>query len=75
MANGVTTEPLSKATFDKILKEVLRLSGYFGDTTVYAIRRDLGKELDSEPSTRILSVSTDQGMVQRNIQQSNGLSI
>ena len=67
MASGVTEEPLSKATFDKILKEVLRLSGYFGNTTVHTIRRDLGKELNSKPLNRVMSVFTDQETMQRSI--------
>ena len=75
MAAGITKEPLSKATFDKFLKEVLRLSGYFGNTIVYVIRRDLGKELDSKPSIRGWGTFADKGMVQRNIQRLNGLSI
>ena len=52
IVNGISNDPLSKRTFDKILKEVLRLSGYFGDTIIHAIRRDLGKELDSKPFSK-----------------------
>ncbi|KAL6713000.1 hypothetical protein ACLMJK_009396 [Lecanora helva] len=45
-AYGVTNAPLPKATFERILKSVLNLSGYFGTATVHAIRRALGKKLD-----------------------------
>ena len=45
---GVTDEPLPKATFETILKSVLKLSGYFGTPTIHAIRRALGKKLDGK---------------------------
>lgn len=47
-AYGVTNAPLPKATFERILKSVLNLSGYFGTATVHAIRRALGKKLDGK---------------------------
>jgi histone H3/H4 len=46
MLSGVTEEPLPKNTFDRIIKSVLNLSGYFGNATIHAIRRYLGKMLD-----------------------------
>ena len=46
--HGVTDAPLPKATFETILKSVLKLSGYFGTPTIHAIRRALGKKLDGE---------------------------
>ena len=50
MQHGVTEEPLPKRTFDRILKSVLNLSGYFGNATVYTIRRYLGKKINSKRS-------------------------
>lgn len=47
-ADGVTNEPLPQATFERILKSVLKLSGYFGTATIHAIRRSLGKKLDGK---------------------------
>ncbi|MCJ1359649.1 MAG: hypothetical protein MMC33_009651, partial [Icmadophila ericetorum] len=46
MQHGVSTEPLSKQTFDRIIKSVFKLSGYFGHATVHAIRRYLGKKVN-----------------------------
>lgn len=46
--NGVTEEPLSKYMFDSIVKSVLKLSGFFGDVTIHAIRRYLGKRIDGK---------------------------
>ena len=46
MQQGVSEEPLSKKTFDRIIKSVLILSGYFGNATVHAIRRYLGKKVN-----------------------------
>ena len=48
MADGVIDTLLPKATFESILKSVLKTSGYFGTTTVHAIRRSLGKKLDGK---------------------------
>jgi len=48
MNRGVTEDPLPQTTFETIFKDVIKLSGYFGDPTIHAIRRDLGKELDSK---------------------------
>ncbi|MCJ1444888.1 MAG: hypothetical protein MMC23_005391 [Stictis urceolatum] len=45
-AEGVSEQPLSKATFTKIIKDVCRLSGYYVDLTVHAIRRSLGQMVD-----------------------------
>ena len=48
MQRGITEEPLPKWTFDRTLKAVLNLSGYFGKATVHAIRRYLGKKVNSQ---------------------------
>ena len=48
MSRGVTDEPLPKATFDGIFKKVLEQSGYFGNATIHAIRRCLGKMVDGK---------------------------
>lgn len=48
MLHGVTEEPLPKRTFDRILKSVFSLSGYFGHATVHAIRRYLGKKVNGK---------------------------
>ena len=48
MTKGVTEEPLPKTTFDRVIKSVLNLSGYFSGVTVYAIRRYFGKKIDSK---------------------------
>ncbi|KAL9637832.1 MAG: hypothetical protein Q9164_001951 [Protoblastenia rupestris] len=45
-AHGVTNIPLPKLTFERILKSVLNLPGYFGTATIHAIRRALGKKVD-----------------------------
>ena len=47
-AHGVTNTPLPKLTFERILKSVLNLSGYFGTATIHAIRRALGKKVDGK---------------------------
>ncbi len=48
MHHGITDEPLPKRTFDRILKSVLNLSGYFGNATVHAVRRCLGKKVNGQ---------------------------
>ena len=48
MQQGITEEPLPKRTFNRILKSVLNLSGYFSNATVHAIRRYLGKKVNSK---------------------------
>ncbi|KAL9045573.1 MAG: hypothetical protein Q9214_001404 [Letrouitia sp. 1 TL-2023] len=48
MQQGVSEEPLSKKTFDRIIKSVLNSSGYFGNAIIYAIRRYLGKKVNSQ---------------------------
>lgn len=45
---GVSEEPLPKTKFDSVIKSVLNRSGYFGDATVHAIRRYLGKKVDGK---------------------------
>jgi hypothetical protein len=46
LENGVSKEPLPKRTFERIVRSVMRASGYFGSATVHAIRRYLGKQLN-----------------------------
>ena len=46
--HSVTYELLPKATFETILKSILKLSGYFGTPTIHAIHRVLGKKLDGK---------------------------
>ena len=48
MHQGVSEEPLPKKTFDRIIKSVLNVSGYFGSATVHAIRRYLGKKVNGK---------------------------
>ncbi|KAL8706139.1 MAG: hypothetical protein Q9201_000774 [Fulgogasparrea decipioides] len=48
MDKGVTEEPLPKSAFDRILKSVLNLSGYYRPVTVYAIRRYLAKKVNGK---------------------------
>lgn len=48
MQHGVSEKPLSKTVFSRIMRSVLRLSGFFGDPTVHAIRRYLGKKIDGK---------------------------
>ena len=48
MRGGVSTTPLSKKTFSRIIKSVLTLSGYFGTATIHAIRRYLGKKINGK---------------------------
>ena len=50
MQQGFSEEPISKKTFDRIIKSVLNLSGYFGSATVHAIRRYLGKKVNGKLS-------------------------
>ena len=45
---GVSKDPLPKATFNRNLKSVLELSGNFGTATVHAIRCDLGGKVESK---------------------------
>lgn len=46
MRDGVTNEPLLKGSFERIVKSVLNLSGFFEDATVHAIRRFVGKKIN-----------------------------
>ena len=48
MRDGVTDKPLLKRTFDRILKSVFNLLGFFGPATVYAIRRFIGKKVNGK---------------------------
>lgn len=50
MQQGVSEEPLSKKTFDHIVKSVFKLLGYFGQATVHAIRRYLSKKVNGKLS-------------------------
>ncbi|KAI9768035.1 MAG: hypothetical protein M1839_004298 [Geoglossum umbratile] len=46
LQKGVSEEPLPRATFERIVRSVMRMSGYFGYATVHAIRRYIGKKLN-----------------------------
>jgi hypothetical protein len=46
LEKGVFEKPLLKATFERIIRSVMQISGYFGSATVYAIRRYVGKKLN-----------------------------
>jgi len=48
MQQDITDKPLPTRTFNRILKSVLNLSGYFGNATVHAIRRYLGKRVNGK---------------------------
>ena len=50
MPQGVLEEPLSEKTFDRIIKSMLNLSGYFGSATVHAICRYLGMKVNGKLS-------------------------
>lgn len=56
MRDGVTNEPLLKRTFDRVLKSVLKLSGFFGPATVHAIRRFVGKKVNGNSVPGSLSM-------------------
>jgi hypothetical protein len=53
LERGVSKEPLPKATFERIIRSVMRLSGYFGSATVHAIRRYVGKKLNCKFEKRL----------------------
>lgn len=74
-AGGVTNTPLPKATFEKILKSVLNLSGYYGNTTVHAIRRSLGKKLDGKLTSTSIRISHGLHAVQKGMLRSKSPSI
>lgn len=61
MAKGVTKDPLSQSTFETIFKDIVKLSGYFGDATIHAIRRDLGKKLDGELTSSVSGAMSNYG--------------
>lgn len=48
MQHVVSEKPLPKPVFSHIMRSVLRLSGLFGDPTVHAMRRYLGKKNDDK---------------------------
>ena len=48
LEKGVSKEPLPKATFERIVRSVMRMSGYFGFATVHAIRCYVGKKLNGK---------------------------
>lgn len=45
---GVTDDPVPKTSFTTILKSTLTNAGYFFGPSIHAIRRQLGKEVDSK---------------------------
>ena len=58
MQQGVSDEPLSKKTFDRIIKSVLITSRYFDNATVHAIRRYLGKKVNGQLSQPYLNFNS-----------------
>jgi hypothetical protein len=56
---GVTDDPMPESAFTSILKSTLTNAGYFAGLTIHAIRRGLGKDVDSK------SPSLDQDCLQR----------
>ena len=76
MKDGMTTDPLSKSTFDRVLSSVFSLAGYLGSSTVHAIRRYLGKEVDGMFDQQDIRYRrTDRLLLQSTILPSNALSI
>lgn len=57
---GVSTEPLSRSTFQCIVKSVLKASGFFGAATVHSTRRYLGKKLNDKLKYYAVFASTDE---------------
>ncbi len=57
---GVSTEPLSRSTFQNIVKSVLKSSGFFGAATVHSIRRYLGKKINGKLNCRAVFAPTDE---------------
>jgi Protein of unknown function (DUF3435) len=53
--SGVVDEPMPKSLFTGIFKIILTNAGYFCGTTIHAIRRQLGKEVDSELHPSLLN--------------------
>jgi hypothetical protein len=45
---GVTNDPMPKSSFTAILKSTLTNAGYLYGPSIHAIRRQLGKEVDSK---------------------------
>jgi Protein of unknown function (DUF3435) len=45
---GVTSDPMPKSSFTAILKSTLTNAGYLYGPSIHAIRRQLGKEVDSK---------------------------
>ena len=74
MQQGITEEPLPKRTFDRILKSVLNLSGYFGNATVHAIRRYLGKKVNGRWSQTVWNESSLIKRLYREVYRSRTIS-
>jgi hypothetical protein len=47
-ANGVTEDPMPKSSFTDIFKSILTNTGYFYGVSIHAIRRQLGKGVNSK---------------------------
>lgn len=47
-AHGISDEPMPKQAFLTIYEKTLKNAGYFCGTSIHAIRRKLGKEIDGE---------------------------
>lgn len=50
-SSGVTDDLMSQSTFRAIVQSTLVNAGYFWNLAIHAIRRDLGKKVDSECCT------------------------
>lgn len=78
MQQGVSEGPLTKKTFDRIIKSVLNSSGYFGNATIHAIRRYLGKKGNGQLSQPKLTSGlclADDGVIKKSTPRLNVLSI
>ena len=78
MQQGVSEEPLSKKTLDRIIKSVLNSSGYFGNATIHAIRRYLGKKVNGQSSQSKFTFGlclADDRLLKKDIPRLNDLSI
>lgn len=57
--DGVSTESLSKSTFQGIVEPVLKSPVFFGAATVHSIRRYLGKKVNGKLNCCMVFASTD----------------
>jgi hypothetical protein len=62
-AEGVTEEPMPKATFLAIYEKSMKNAGYLYGTSIHAVRRQLGKKVDGECSTPHSFISRPIGLL------------